>query len=134
MSGTFDFCTTSRVVQELPPDETSAVSFNGWEFTSKPAIPYRRSFNVTLHGMRWYINSAGTGLDVTTNPGQNAGRLLNFYQSNRTWDVFTLNHEYLGPITCRFQQPLTIPPAIPNSGGAIGPFDVKLIHYNPGYS
>lgn len=134
MAGTFDFADTKRVIQELPPEETSAVSFNGWDFTSKPAVPYRRTFSVTLNGMRWYLNTAGTALDVTTNPKFNAGRLLDFYRSNRMWDVFTVNHEYLGNLVCRFSTAVTIPKAIPSSNGLIESFDVRLLHYNPAFS
>lgn len=131
MSGTFDFCDTSRVIQELPPEAGSAVDMNGWEFTSKPAIPYRRTFTIKLYGMRWYM---GTGaLDSATNPKFNAGRLLSFYRLNQTWDVFDMNHEYLGNILCRFKSPVTIPPAEMNSNGKIAPFDVSLIQYNPGF-
>lgn len=133
MAGVFDFCTTSRVITELPPEEPSAISFNGWEFTSAPATPYRRGFLVKLHGLRWYLNSAGDALDVTTDPEHNAGRLQNFYRTNRQYGTFDLDHEYLGTIVCRFSAPVTIPAALPNSDGLVEALEVKLLHYNPGY-
>ena len=81
--------------------------------------------------MRWYISNGA--LDVTTNPTLNAGRLLTFYQTNRRFGTFTYAHEYLGTITCRFAEPLTVPEALPNSAGLIDTIEVNLIHHNPGF-
>lgn len=134
MAGTFDFCTTSRVVTEVPPEEPSVMNMNGWPFTPKPKVPYRPSFKVVLHGLKWYLNGPGTALDVTTNPTKNAGRLLNFYKTNRLWDTFTLNHEYLGNIICRFEKPLTLPAGLPESGGLLEAVEVTLIQHNPAWS
>ena len=133
MSGTFDFCPTSRVITEIPPEEPTAVSFNGWEFTSAPVTPYRRSFSVKLYGLRWYLNSTGNALDTTTNPYYNAGRLLDFYRTNRQYGVFDIDHEYLGNIICRFANPVIIPAARPNSDGLTDEIEIKLLHYNPGF-
>jgi len=133
LSGTFDFCDTSRVIQEIPPEPTNMPTFNGWEFSSKPQNPYRRTFTCKLHGLRWYLNSAGSALDVTTNPKFNAGRLLDFYRANQTWDTFTLVHEYLGTLQVKFKAPVVIPPAISNSDGLVPEFELQLIHSNPSY-
>ncbi|AGH48894.1 hypothetical protein G432_05835 [Sphingomonas sp. MM-1] len=62
----------------------------------------------------------------------NAGQLLNFYKQNRMWDTFTYHHEYLGPLTVRFAEPVNIPKAIGNSNGLIQNFGVILIHHNLG--
>lgn len=131
MSGTFDFCDTSRTAVEIPPDDGMPINFNGWEFSARPSVPYRRKFTVTLTGMRWYLGS-GT-LDLTTNPKRNAGRLLKFYRENGMWDVFSYNHEYLGNILCKFAAPVNVPKAEPDSDGKIGAFDITLIHHNPAY-
>lgn len=133
MAGTWDFCPNSMVAQEIPPEPTKATSMNGWEFTSRPSVPYRRTFKVTISGLRWYLNEAGNSLDVTTDPTHNAGRLNNFYIDRQTWDTFTFPHEYLGNITCKFQSPLVIPPGIENSNGLVPAFELTLIHNNPGY-
>lgn len=133
MAGTFDFAPNSRVIIEMPPEEKTATSFNGWDFTAKPVVPYRAKFRVQLHGMRWYLNAGGTALDITTDPTINAGRLRQFYKDNRLWDNFSFAHEYLGTITCRFAEPVNIPPAIGNSRGLIPMFEVVLLHHNPGY-
>lgn len=133
MAGTFDFALNSRVITEVPPEEKPFVSMNGWDFTAKPSTPYRAKFRVRLYGMRWYLNAGGTALDITTEPTLNAGRLRQFYKDNRLWDNFTFAHEYLGNLTCRFAEAFEIPPAIGNSRGLIEPFDVLLIHHNPGY-
>lgn len=132
MAGTFDFCDTSRVIEEIAPESPAGTDMNGWTFTAKPAIPYRRTFKVTLHGMRWYLN--GSVLDITTNPKKNIGRLLKFYRDNQRWDVFALNHEYLGSILCQFAGAVNPPKAIASSNGLVEPFEVQLVHYNPGYN
>lgn len=131
MSGTFDFVPNSHVAEEIPPEERNVTSMNGWDFTAKPSVPYRAKFKLTLSGMRWRMS--GAALDVTTDPTTNAGRLLNFYKTNRTWDSFTYNHEYLGAITCRFADAVAIPKAFQNSNGLIPEFEVVLVHHNPGY-
>lgn len=131
MAGTFDFCPNSRVAVETAPDTGTSVDMNGWEFTSKPNVPYRRKFTVSLSGLRWHLSNGK--LDLTLTPTLNAGRLLAFYQQNQMWDVFAYNHEYLGNILCRFSAPVNIPKAEPSSGGRIAPFDVNLIHYNPSF-
>lgn len=133
MAGTFDFAPNSRVAEEIPPEEPNVVSFNGWDFTAKPAVPYRARFKLTLSGMRWILNPAGTALDVATDPTRNAGRLLNFYKANRTWDTFSFDHEYLGLITCRFGDPVLIPKALTNSNGLVPDFEISLIHHNPSF-
>jgi hypothetical protein len=133
VAGTFDFAPNSHVAEELPPEEQDAVSMNGWEFTSKPNTPYRAKFKLTMSGMRWRKNTAGTALDVATDPTTNAGRLLNFYKANRKWDKFIYPHEYLGNITCRFAEPVQIPKAMPDSNGLIPDFEITLIHHNPSF-
>lgn len=104
---------------------------NGWEFTAKPSIPYRPQFKLTLSGMRWRLS--GSALDVSTDPTTNAGRLREFYKTNRRWGVFSYNHEYLGTINCRFAAEVVIPKALPNSNGLIADFEVTLVQHNPGY-
>jgi hypothetical protein len=133
VAGVFDFCPNTHVAEEIPPEEPSAVSMNGWDFVAKPSVPYRRKFKLTLGGMRWYLNAAGDALDLTTDPQHNAGRLLKMYQDNRKWDTFTYDHEYLGTITCRFDAPVSIPKAIQNSNGLVPDFDIQLVHHNPGW-
>ncbi|WP_144061999.1 hypothetical protein [Sphingomonas sp. MM-1] len=68
MSGTFDFAPESHVAEEIAPEEKGATSMNGWEFTSRPNIPYRAKFRLELGGMRWRLNPEGTALDVNTDP------------------------------------------------------------------
>ena len=128
----FDFCKDSRVITEIAPEEPASVTMNGWDFTGRPADPYRRSFSAKLYGLRWYQLPKGH-LDFSTDPLYNAGRLLGFYQRHRLYKTFMLNHDYLGPLVCRFKTPLQIQPAIMNSAGLIEAFDIMLIHHNPSY-
>lgn len=127
----FDFCPNTRVAEELPPEAMRATTMNGWDFTSRPSIPYRPSFKVTLEGLVWYLN--GNQLDVTRNPANNAGRLRNFYVEHLTWKTFDFNHEYLGLIVCRFASPVALPKALPDSGGLLPPVEVTIIQHSPGF-
>lgn len=133
MAGIFDFAPDTHVAEELAPEEKPATSMNGWDFTSKPNTPYRARFKLTMSGMYWRMNDAGTALDITTEPQTNAGRLLAFYKQNRTWDNFTYHHEYLGALTVRFAEPVNIPKATADSFGLVPDFEITLIHHNPGF-
>lgn len=131
--GTFDFAPGTTVWEEMQPPETAVVSFRGWDFTAKPSTPYRPNYKLSLRGMRWYLNAAGTALDLTTNPHTNAGRLRAFYIANRTWASFYYTHEVLGTALYKFVSPVQIPPALVNSGGLIDTFEVMIVQVNPGY-
>lgn len=128
---TFDFCNTSRVAEELPPQEQPTMSMNGWPFTSKPKVPYQREFKVTLDGLKWYLNVGGTALDETTDTTRNVGRLLRFYRDHRLWDSFLYNHEYLGIIRVRFSKPVTVPKAKGDTGGKLDSVEVNLVEHSP---
>ena len=54
----FDFCKTSRVIEEIPPDDPIVTSMNGWDFAAKPKTPFRRTFKITLNGMQWFLTTA----------------------------------------------------------------------------
>jgi hypothetical protein len=128
----FDFCPQSRVIRELAPEESGSVSMNGWDFSSKPNQPYRRTFVVKLHGMRWYTNDAGA-YDPTVDAQHNAALLLQFYHDHRLYKPFILQHEHYGRIECKFKVKVDLDPAIGNSGGLMEAFDVTMIHNNPRY-
>lgn len=134
MASLFDFCPNSRVEEEIPPEEQAAISMNGWDFVAKPTVPYKAKWKVTLEGLKWYLNAAGTALDVTTDLPHNAGRLLMFYRTNRQNGVFQYQHEFLGLLDVRFAQPVQIPKAIQNSGGICEPVEITIVHHNPAYS
>ena len=127
----FNFAPNSRLIKEIAPEEQSEINMNGWQATVKPTDPYRRSFSVKLEGMRWYLSNGV--LDLSTDTEHNVGRLWKFYQDHRLYSPFLLNHEYLGQITCRFKNPLTVNEAMPNSDGLVESIELMLIHHNPGY-
>lgn len=129
----FDFCETSRVAEEIPPDDVKATSMNGWDFSAKPKIPYRATFKVVLYGMKWYLNEDGDELDTDTDPEHNMGRLRSFYLTHRLWDSFLYDHEYLGQIRVRFDKSLRFPPAIGDSDGKVEAYELTLIHHNPSF-
>lgn len=124
---TFDFCLETRVAELIAPDEANIKDFNGWAYSPAPVLPFRPSFTVTLEGLRWYLNTGGTALDVATDAEHNAGRLENFYRAHRLHKSFTFNHEYLGDIEARFASPVSVPKAQKDSGGLIEEFTVTII-------
>jgi hypothetical protein len=133
MAGTFLFSPQSLVVETIPPDPVQGVSMNGWAFVSKPQIPYQRRFKVTLHGMRWIMNSDGT-YDVTTTPNTNARALEVFYQAHLIWDNFLFGHPHLGNLTCRFATAVTVPASPARNAGFLDPLEIMLVEHQPAYS
>lgn len=128
----FDFCPNTRVAEVIAPDEPSIKDFNGWDYTPKPVLPYRRKFKVTLEGLRWIFSDSGT-IDYATDPDHNAALLEQFYVDHRKWRAFNFSHEYLGTLEVRFENPLSIPKAMANSNGLIDPVEIMLIHHNPSF-
>lgn len=131
---TFDFCPERHVPETLPPDPQQGVTMNGWQFVSRPEVPFQRKFKLTLYGLRWYLDN-DDHYDATTNPEFNARRLEMFYQAHQTWLPFEFTHQHFsdGPILCRFAAPLVVPASPPGSGGWLDPLEAVLIHHNPGY-
>jgi hypothetical protein len=133
MSGTtFDFCPGKMVVETLPPDQTKGLSFNGWSFTAKPAVPFQRMFHVTLYGLRWYLNTDQT-YDATTASTLNARRLEAYYQARGLHEDFIFPHPHLGNIVCRFSEKFSVPAGHANSGGALDSLQITLVEHNPGW-
>lgn len=132
---TFSFCPGRYVPETLPPEVQQGMSLNGWDFNSKPVVPYRRKFKLTMFGLRWYLNEA-TGLyDAATNANFNAKKLEEFYQAHQTWRPFNWTHQHIGEeMLVRFAAPVIVPAAPPNSGGWLESVEVVLIHHNPGYA
>ena len=128
----FNFCENSRVIETLAPEETVIRDFNGWDYTPNPILPYRRRFKVTLEGLRWYTRANGS-IDTGHNPDYNAYRLEDFYARHRRHKPFNLAHPWLGFLEVRFDGPVNVPKAIPNSGGLIESVEVTMIHHNPRY-
>lgn len=134
MADVFDFCPGRNVPETLPRDAPqSTMSMGGWQFSSRPTTPYQRKIKLTLHGLRWYLDDATGRYDYVTNEQFNARALERFYEARETWSPFTLKHQHFGDMTVRFAVPVTVPKALPDSGGLIAPFEVTFIHHNPGY-
>lgn len=128
----FNFCENSRVAETLAPEEPIIKDFNGWDYTPQPVLPYRRKFKITLEGLRWYFNDDGT-IDYATNPTMNAGVLESFYAGHRRHKPFNYQHEWLGLMELRFDTPVNVPKAMPNSHGLVDAFEITAIHHNPSY-
>lgn len=133
MAGTFTFCPNGQVPKIISPEPTSVISMNGWQATSKPSIPYQKRFSVMLHGLTWFTNPTTGLFDTTTKPTVNARLFELFYEANQTWDTFTWKHPHIGDLTVRFFTKVDVPPGKENSGGLIDPFEIQLIHHNPGF-
>lgn len=129
----FDFCPDTLVPETIPPEPVVGVSMNGWEFSSKPAVPYRRKFKITLHGLTWYLLPNGL-YDEVTDPTHNARLLEKFYQAHEKWREFDWTHPHIGMLVVKFAAPVNVPAAIPNSGGLVSALEVTLIESNPGFS
>lgn len=130
---TFNFCVGTRAAEVIAPEETQVKDFNGWDYTPNPVLPYRRGFKVHLDGLRWYLDTAGTALDLATNVNYNAGLLETFYKDHRMHKPFNFQHEYLGLLECRFSAPVSMSAAIPDSGGLLERLTIQMIHHNPSY-
>lgn len=130
----FLFCTGRNVPETLPRDAPqTAMSMNGWQFSSRPTTPYQRKFKLTLHGLRWYLDPGTDYYDPASNYQFNAAALEKFYQDHETWSPFILPHQHIGDLVVRFFSPVTVPAGEQNSGGFIKPVEVTFIHHNPGY-
>lgn len=131
---TWTFCPSKMVPVNVPPEQASVMSMNGWNFSAKPSVPFQYSFKVTLYGLQWYTN-AGTGLfDRTTNPTFNARAFEDFVRVHGLWKAFVFPHPHLGNIDCRFKTLPMVPPGLAYSDGLIDAFEVELIHHNPSYT
>lgn len=128
----FNFCPNSRVVETIAPEEPSIKDFNGWDYAPKPVLPYRPMYKITLEGLRWRFYSDGR-LDYETDPETNAGLLEKFYSTHRKFKPFHFQHEWMGMMELRFQNPVSVPKAVPNSGGLVEPIEVMAILNNPTY-
>lgn len=129
----WDFCPGRMVPRTKPPQATVGVSMNGWQFSSRPTVPFQKTFLVKLHGLTWYLNDASGLFDPLTDARFNARRFEQFYEEHGTWKPFTFPHPHFGNILCRFAAAPEVPEGIPNSGGLIEGFDVQLVEHNPGY-
>ncbi len=130
---TFEFCAGTLVPETVPPEPAAVTSMNGWEFSAKPSVPYRRKFKVTLHGLRWYLQANGL-YDPNTDPQHNAHRLEKFYAEHQRWREFNWEHPHIGLLVVKFAAAVTVPAGIPNSGGLINALEIQLVESNPGYS
>lgn len=128
----FSFCPNRLVPETLPPERPKGMSFNGWSFTSRPTTPFQRRFKLTLYGLQWYL--APNGLyDATTNVNFNAHALELFYRDHEIWRPFDWTHPHFGPMVCKFDAPVIVPAAMPNSNGLIESMEIQMVHDNPGY-
>ena len=129
----FQFCPDSRTAETIAPEEPSIRDMNGWDYTPDPVLPFRRRFKITLEGLRWYFTDAGA-IDYSANPEYNAGVLESFYAGHRKHKPFFYEHEWMGVLQLRFENPLSVPKAMPNSGGLLEPLEIMAIHHNPSYT
>lgn len=99
---------------------------NSYQFDVMPSSPDQRLFTLTLQGMKYFTNTAGTVVTTTT-PARNVARLEQFYNAHKRAREFTLNHPVYGALVCKFNTPLQIPDPLPGGDGNLPPFEVELI-------
>lgn len=129
----FDFCLDRRVAETMPPEEPAIKDFTGWDYAPTPSLPYRRKFKISLEGLRWYFLENGQ-IDLVTDASHNAGALEAFYTLHRQHKPFNYLHEWMGTMELRFNSPVMVPKAMPNSGGLIEGLELTAIHHNPTYT
>jgi hypothetical protein len=120
------------VPRTKPPQASPVMTMNGWPFSSRPKVPYQKTFVVKLQGMYWYLKDTGL-YDADTDPRYNARRLELFYEEHGTWKSFQFPHPHYGWLECRFAQPVEVPEAVVNSNGLIEAFDVTLVEHSPAW-
>src|SRR3546814_3571644 len=97
---TFNVCPNGLGPETVPPEPTSVMSMNGWDFSQKPSVPYRRKFKVALHGMNWYLLANGL-YDEVTDPTHNARLPEKSYQRHQLHAAFNWGHPHIGPLIDR---------------------------------
>jgi len=100
----------------------------GYEFAAKPQLPLQRRFRLHFSGVVWYVNTNGT-IDYVTDPANNAGRLMQFYEDHLSYEPFLYTHPVYGTVTVRFAPdvPLEIPKSQPGGSGMTDSFEVTLV-------
>lgn len=122
---TFDFKYFTTATQY--PDEPSLPNFgSGWAASVPNPLPLQRKYNLNVMGMIYYQNVDNT-FDVATNPLQNMGRLIQFYETHRMASKFIFPHPALGNINVRFAAPLIVPTALVGGTGALPDITITLI-------
>lgn len=127
----FIFSPERMVPETLPPEPAMGTSMNGWQFSSRPNIPYQRRFRVRLHGLKWYLDPATDVYEPDIDPPFNARRLEEFYEEHQTWKPFDFYHPHLGLLTVKFAAPVMVPAAPVGSGGWLDAVEVTLAEHNP---
>lgn len=128
----WDFVPNHMVVENLPPDQPSGFSMNGWYFTAKPTVPWQNKFKVTIHGLQWFLLSDGK-YDNTTHGPINARRFEEFVETHGKWRTFDFPHPHFGTLQARFSALPAVPKGDWNSNGVIPAFEVELVHHNPAF-
>jgi hypothetical protein len=105
-----------------------AVRFGrGYTFTTKPQLPFQRSFRLYFSGMKWYLNTDGT-VDNTTNVPLNMQALIDFFTAHDYSQPFIYNHELYGNITVKFaaDHPFEVVKSLVGGSGLTEPFELFL--------
>lgn len=121
----FDF--SAHAVSHSYPQRGTQVQLGGnWTFATGSKAPVMRTFTLRFNVLRWVRGSNGL-INSTEDPTINALRLDEFYREHELHKDFIYPHEIFGNIVVKFAQPLNIPEAKQNSGGAVLNTVVTLI-------
>lgn len=131
---TFNFCPNSLVPEMLPREQSQIMSLGGWSFSSKPTVPFVKTYRLTLYGLYWFLDEYDRFNPAVT-PEINARALELFYERHELWRPFLWTHPHIGSqAEYRFKNIVTVPKALPNSNGLVDALEVQLIEHNPGYT
>jgi hypothetical protein len=116
-------------VETLYPDSTVRAQFgNSYQFAAPPDSPDQRIFKLYFTGFKYFVQSDGVSVDLTTSEYiNNVGALEVFYQSKRLYGTFIYPHPAIGNVTVRFSKPLQIPKGVASGNGLVEDFIVELI-------
>lgn len=109
------------------PERSTQVKLGGnYLFSTKPAGPAMRSFNLEFKVLYWFKNQYGA-FDALMEPKLNLMQLEAFYLKHELHKDFIYNHEIYGNVVVKFTKPLSIPTAKENGNGAVFGITLSLI-------
>jgi hypothetical protein len=113
------------VVEQYPDPGTSITLGNSYTFATPPTAPDQRIFVLSFNSMWRGLGADGTK-DIVSNPQNNLGLLLDFYENYKLHKTFQYPHPWLGTLNVRFNKPLSTPKGIAGGDGWTEGFDIEF--------
>lgn len=122
---TFNF--PYHTVETTNPDSSTRIQMgNSYIFSAAPSAPDQRSFKLYFKTMKVYETSGGA-IDYVTDQAMNFMRLVQFYQTHKTYKSFLYPHPLHGTVEVKFKSPLVEPKGVEGGFGHTEAFDVEFI-------